>query len=97
MNLINGLRCRLVLMKKKILLTRRLHDFAQKQLKKKYDVTIHSGKIPMPKNILISKIAKMDGAPKSSSKKKKSKQNPSMKISKQKSEVNHMNISNLHN
>ena len=48
-------------MKKKILLTRRLHNFAQKQLREKYDVTIHSGKIPMPKNILISKISKMDG------------------------------------
>ena len=48
-------------MKKKILLTRRLHNFAQKQLGEKYDVTIHSGKIPMPKNILISKISKMDG------------------------------------
>ena len=30
----------MVLMKKKILLTRRLHDFAQKELRKKYDVII---------------------------------------------------------
>ena len=51
----------MVLMKKKILLTRRLHDFAQKELRKKYDVTIHSGKIPMPKKTLISKISKVDG------------------------------------
>ena len=48
-------------MKKKILLTRKLHDFAQKELRKKYDVTIHAGKIPMPKNVLISKISKVDG------------------------------------
>lgn len=48
-------------MKKKILLTRKLHDFAQKELRKKYDITIHSGIIPMPKRKLISKISKMDG------------------------------------
>ena len=48
-------------MKKKILLTRRLHEFALKQLRKKFDVTIHSGKIPMPKKSLISKITKTDG------------------------------------
>ena len=35
--------------KQKILLTRRLHSFALKELKRKYDVTVHSGKIPMPK------------------------------------------------
>lgn len=51
----------MVWMKKKILLTRRLHDFAQKELRKKYDVTIHSGKIPMPKKALIAKISKVDG------------------------------------
>ena len=51
----------MVLMKKKILLTRKLHDFALMKLRKKYDVTIHSGKIPMPKNTLISKIRNMDG------------------------------------
>ena len=51
----------MVLMKKKILLTRRLHDFAQKELRKKYDVMIYSGKIPMPKKALITKISKVDG------------------------------------
>jgi glyoxylate reductase len=45
----------------KILLTRRLHDFAVKELKKKYDVEIYTGKIPMPKKLLISKIKDKDG------------------------------------
>ncbi|MFZ0184724.1 MAG: D-glycerate dehydrogenase [Nitrosotalea sp.] len=45
----------------KILLTRRLHDFAVKELKKKYVVEIHTGKIPMPKKLLISKIKDKDG------------------------------------
>jgi glyoxylate reductase len=40
----------------KILLTRKLHDFAIKRLKKKYDVEIYTGKIPMPKKLLMSKI-----------------------------------------
>lgn len=45
----------------KILLTRRLHDFAVKELKKKYDVEIYAGIIPMPKKLLISKIKDKDG------------------------------------
>lgn len=45
----------------KILLTRRLHDFAIKELKKRYQVEIHTGKIPMPKNLLMSKIRDKDG------------------------------------
>ena len=45
----------------KILLTRKLHDFVLKELKKKYDVTVHSGKIPMPKKILMQKIQDKDG------------------------------------
>ncbi|MDE1769956.1 MAG: D-glycerate dehydrogenase [Thaumarchaeota archaeon] len=45
----------------KILLTRKIHDFAIKELKKKYDVEVHTGKIPMPKNLLISKIKDKDG------------------------------------
>ena len=45
----------------KILLTRKLHDFATKELKKKYDVEVHTGKIPMPKKLLISKIKDKDG------------------------------------
>ena len=45
----------------KVLLTRKLHDFAIKMLKKKYEVEIHTGKIPMPKKLLISKIKDKDG------------------------------------
>lgn len=43
--------------KPKVLLTRKLHDFAIKELQKKYRLQIHSGKIPMPKNLLQRKIA----------------------------------------
>jgi glyoxylate reductase len=45
----------------KILLTRRIHNFAVKELKKKYDVEIYTGMIPMPKKLLISKIKDKDG------------------------------------
>jgi glyoxylate reductase len=45
----------------KVLLTRKLHDFALKMLKKKYEVEVHTGKIPMPKKLLISKIKDKDG------------------------------------
>ncbi|MGI0017545.1 MAG: 2-hydroxyacid dehydrogenase [Nitrosotalea sp.] len=45
----------------KVLLTRKLHDFAIKELKRKYDVEIHTGKIPMPKKLLMSKIKDKDG------------------------------------
>ena len=45
----------------KILLTRKLHDFAIKELKKKYDVEVYTGKIPMPKRLLISRIKDKDG------------------------------------
>ena len=45
----------------KVLLTRKLHDFAIKELKKRYQVEIHQGKIPMPKKKLISKIKDVDG------------------------------------
>ena len=48
-------------MKEKILLTRTLHDFALKELKKKFQVEIHTGKIPIPKNSLKSKIKQVDG------------------------------------
>ncbi len=47
--------------KNKILLTRKLHDFALKRLRKKYAIEVHSGKIPMPKNKLIDKIRDKDG------------------------------------
>jgi len=47
--------------KEKILLTRTLHDFALKELKKKFQVKIHTGKIPIPQKTLKSKIKEMDG------------------------------------
>lgn len=47
--------------KKRVFLTRRLHDFALKELKKKYQIEIHSGKIPIPKSKLRSKIKEVDG------------------------------------
>jgi glyoxylate reductase len=48
-------------MKKKVFLTRTLHDFALKELKKKYQIEIHSGKIPIPQTKLRSKIKDIDG------------------------------------
>ena len=48
-------------MKKKVFLTRTLHDFALKKLKKKYQIEIHSGKIPIPKTKLRSKMKEVDG------------------------------------
>ena len=48
-------------MKEKIFLTRTLHDFALKELKKKFQVEVHTGKIPIPKNSLKSKIKQVDG------------------------------------
>jgi glyoxylate reductase len=38
-----------------------LHDFAVKKLRKRYDVEIHTRKIPIPKSVLISKIKDKDG------------------------------------
>lgn len=48
-------------MKKKVFLTRTLHDFALKELRKKYQIEIHSGKIPIPETKLRSKIKEVDG------------------------------------
>ena len=48
-------------MKEKIFLTRTLHDFALKELKKKFQVEIHTGKIPIPQSKLKSKIKQVDG------------------------------------
>lgn len=45
----------------KILLTRPLHDFAIRELKKRYEVEVHMGKIPMPKKQLLSRIGDKDG------------------------------------
>lgn len=48
-------------MKKKVFLTRTLHDFALKELREKYQIEIHSGKIPIPQTKLRSKIKEIDG------------------------------------
>ncbi len=45
----------------RILLTRKLHEFAMKELKKRYDVYVHNGAIPMPKGKLLSKTSQIDG------------------------------------
>ena len=47
--------------KKRVFLTRTLHDFALKELRKKYQIEVHSGKIPIPKKILKNKIKNIDG------------------------------------
>lgn len=38
-----------------------MHDFALKELKKRYQIEIHSGKIPIPKTELRSKIKDIEG------------------------------------
>ena len=48
-------------MKPKIFLTRTLHDFALKELKKKFQIEIHKGVIPIPEKTLKSKIKNSDG------------------------------------
>ncbi|MDC3254422.1 D-glycerate dehydrogenase [Nitrosopumilus sp.] len=48
-------------MKEKIFLTRKLHDFALKELNKKFQVEIHTGRIPIPQSILKSRIKQVDG------------------------------------
>jgi len=47
--------------KEKVLLTRKLHDFALKELRKHYSIEVYSGKIPMPKRKLLEKIKGKDG------------------------------------
>ncbi len=47
--------------KKRVFLTRTLHDFALKELKKRYQIEIHSGKIPISKTKLQSKIENVEG------------------------------------
>ena len=47
--------------KERVFLTRTLHDFALKELKKKYNIEIHSGKIPIPKKKLAAKIKDIKG------------------------------------
>ena len=48
-------------MKKKVFLTRTLHEFALKELKKRYQIEVHSGKIPIPQTKLRTKIKEIDG------------------------------------
>ncbi len=48
-------------MKEKIFLTRTLHDFALKELKKKFQIEIHKGKIPIPQITLKLKIRDVNG------------------------------------
>ena len=45
----------------KVLLTRRLHKFAVEKLREKYEVTVHDGKIPIPKKTILQKIKNKDG------------------------------------
>ena len=47
--------------KKRVFLTRTLHDFALKELKKRYQIEIYSGKIPISKTKLRSKIENVEG------------------------------------
>jgi glyoxylate reductase len=44
-----------------VLVTRRLHRSALDELQKKCNIFLHSGKIPIPKKILMKKIEDMDG------------------------------------
>ncbi|MHA7647769.1 2-hydroxyacid dehydrogenase [Nitrosopumilus sp. S4] len=48
-------------MKKRVFLTRRLHKFALDELKEKYHIEVHSGKIPISKAKLCFKIKDIDG------------------------------------
>ena len=45
----------------KILITRPLHDFAIRQLRRKHKVEIHMGKVPMPKKLLHSRNRDKEG------------------------------------
>ena len=47
--------------KMRVFLTRRLHNFALENLRKKYQIEVHSGKIPIPKTKLRSKMKNIDG------------------------------------
>ncbi len=48
-------------MKKKILLTRRLHPSALQELRKKFSISVHAGRIPMPRRELISGVRDVEG------------------------------------
>ncbi|ABK76950.1 2 lactate dehydrogenase [Cenarchaeum symbiosum A] len=55
-NLINGFRSDSYV-RKRILLTRRLQDFAQARLGRRYDLEVYSGRVPMPRRALIRAIS----------------------------------------
>jgi glyoxylate reductase len=38
-----------------------MHEFAMMELKKRYDIYVHNGETPMPKDKLLSKISQVDG------------------------------------
>lgn len=48
-------------MKKRVFLTRRLHEFALKKLEKEFEIEIYSGKIPISEKKLQDKIIDVDG------------------------------------
>ena len=45
----------------KVLLTRHLHKFALDKLRERYEITVHNGKVPMPKKTILQKIKNKDG------------------------------------
>ncbi|MDX1441866.1 MAG: D-glycerate dehydrogenase, partial [Nitrosopumilaceae archaeon] len=47
--------------KKRVFLTRTLHEFALKELKKKYLIEVHSGKIPISRKKLSLKMKEVEG------------------------------------
>ena len=48
-------------MKKRVFLTRTLHDFALKELEKRYEIEVHRGKVPISREKLQSKIRDVEG------------------------------------
>lgn len=47
--------------RRKVLLTRRLQDFAMREMREKYQVIVHSGTFPMPRKELKSMIGETEG------------------------------------
>ena len=61
LNIINGLTIHSMKKRFNVLVTRRLHRSALKELEKKCNVHLHSGEIPIAKKNLINKIKDMEG------------------------------------
>ena len=55
LNIINGLTKHSMKKRFNVLVTRRLHKYALDELVKKCNVSLHTGKIPIPKKNLINK------------------------------------------